>query len=188
VAVIGGGNSGVEAAIDLAGIVGHVTLLEFEATLRADAVLQKKLFSLGNVEVITAALSTASESATARRSTACCTPTAPAAKSGASTSPVSLCRSVCCRTASGSRGHLSCLRTRRDRDRCPLRHFTAGRFRRRRRDHRPLQADRRRHGRGHQSCAYRLRSPHPQRALLNSTGSEVGARLAPPAVSDAAGR
>jgi alkyl hydroperoxide reductase subunit F len=46
VAVIGGGNSGVEAAIDLAGIVGHVTLLEFEASLRADAVLQKKLFSL----------------------------------------------------------------------------------------------------------------------------------------------
>ncbi|WP_374682169.1 alkyl hydroperoxide reductase subunit F [Accumulibacter sp.] len=58
VAVIGGGNSGVEAAIDLAGIVGHVTLLEFEATLRADAVLQKKLFSLGNVELITEALST----------------------------------------------------------------------------------------------------------------------------------
>ncbi|RDE48968.1 MAG: alkyl hydroperoxide reductase subunit F [Candidatus Accumulibacter meliphilus] len=56
VAVIGGGNSGVEAAIDLAGIVGHVTLLEFEASLRADAVLQKKLFSLGNVEVITEAL------------------------------------------------------------------------------------------------------------------------------------
>jgi alkyl hydroperoxide reductase subunit F len=46
VAVIGGGNSGVEAAIDLAGVVGHVTLLEFEASLRADAMLQKKLFSL----------------------------------------------------------------------------------------------------------------------------------------------
>ena len=58
VAVIGGGNSGVEAAIDLAGIVGHVTLLEFEATLRADAVLQKKLFSLANVKVITEALTT----------------------------------------------------------------------------------------------------------------------------------
>ncbi|MEF8734690.1 MAG: alkyl hydroperoxide reductase subunit F [Candidatus Accumulibacter meliphilus] len=56
VAVIGGGNSGVEAAIDLAGIVGHVTLLEFEASLRADAVLQKKLFSLGNIDVITEAL------------------------------------------------------------------------------------------------------------------------------------
>jgi NADH-dependent peroxiredoxin subunit F len=58
VAVIGGGNSGVEAAIDLAGIVGHVTLLEFNGELRADAVLQKKLFSLDNVEVITGAQTT----------------------------------------------------------------------------------------------------------------------------------
>ena len=56
VAVIGGGNSGVEAAIDLAGIVSHVTLLEFDSQLRADAVLQRKLFSLPNVEVITSAL------------------------------------------------------------------------------------------------------------------------------------
>jgi alkyl hydroperoxide reductase subunit F len=58
VAVIGGGNSGVEAAIDLAGIVAHVTLIEFDGQLRADAVLQKKLFSLPNVTVITKALST----------------------------------------------------------------------------------------------------------------------------------
>ncbi len=58
VAVIGGGNSGVEAAIDLAGIVAHVTLIEFDAQLRADAVLQRKLFSLPNVEVITSALTT----------------------------------------------------------------------------------------------------------------------------------
>jgi alkyl hydroperoxide reductase subunit F len=58
VAVIGGGNSGVEAAIDLAGIVGHVTLLEFDGQLRADAVLQRKLFSLANVTVHTKALST----------------------------------------------------------------------------------------------------------------------------------
>ena len=58
VAVIGGGNSGVEAAIDLAGIVGHVTLLEFADTLRADAVLQKKLFSLPNVTVIKSAQTT----------------------------------------------------------------------------------------------------------------------------------
>ncbi|HBZ48069.1 MAG TPA: alkyl hydroperoxide reductase subunit F, partial [Stenotrophomonas sp.] len=56
VAVIGGGNSGVEAAIDLAGIVTHVTLLEFDDTLRADEVLQKKLRSLGNVTIITGAL------------------------------------------------------------------------------------------------------------------------------------
>ncbi|MBB5714563.1 alkyl hydroperoxide reductase subunit F [Sphingomonas aerophila] len=52
VAVIGGGNSGVEAAIDLAGIVAHVTLLEFGDQLRADAVLQRKLRSLPNVTVL----------------------------------------------------------------------------------------------------------------------------------------
>ena len=58
VAVIGGGNSGVEAAIDLAGIVGHVTLIEFDTALRADAVLQRKLMSLKNVEVFTNAQTT----------------------------------------------------------------------------------------------------------------------------------
>ena len=58
VAVVGGGNSGVEAAIDLAGIVGHVTLLEFGDALRADAVLQKKLYSLANVTVIKSAQTT----------------------------------------------------------------------------------------------------------------------------------
>ncbi|WP_447895551.1 alkyl hydroperoxide reductase subunit F [Vreelandella sp. GE22] len=58
VAVIGGGNSGVEAAIDLAGIVGHVTLVEFMGEMRADAVLQKKLKSLPNVDIILNAQST----------------------------------------------------------------------------------------------------------------------------------
>ncbi|MCC6073739.1 alkyl hydroperoxide reductase subunit F [Pseudomonas sp. GCM10022188] len=58
VAVIGGGNSGVEAAIDLAGIVEHVTLLEFGEQLRADAVLQSKLRSLANVTIITLAQTT----------------------------------------------------------------------------------------------------------------------------------
>lgn len=58
VAVIGGGNSGVEAAIDLAGVVSHVTLLEFDHQLRADAVLQDKLNSLPNVTVIVSALTT----------------------------------------------------------------------------------------------------------------------------------
>jgi alkyl hydroperoxide reductase subunit F len=59
VAVIGGGNSGVEAAIDLAGIVGHVTLIEFDPALRADAVLQNKLRSLRNATVITSGQTTA---------------------------------------------------------------------------------------------------------------------------------
>ncbi|MCH4246492.1 MAG: alkyl hydroperoxide reductase subunit F [Acinetobacter populi] len=58
VAVIGGGNSGVEAAIDLAGIVEHVTLFEFDTKLRADQVLQDKLHSLPNTTVIMNALST----------------------------------------------------------------------------------------------------------------------------------
>ncbi len=58
VAVIGGGNSGVEAAIDLAGIVQHVTLIEFDTQLRADEVLQKKLRSLNNVTIITNAATT----------------------------------------------------------------------------------------------------------------------------------
>jgi alkyl hydroperoxide reductase subunit F len=58
VAVIGGGNSGVEAAIDLAGVVAHVTLLEFDAQLRADAVLVNKLKSLPNVTIHTQAQTT----------------------------------------------------------------------------------------------------------------------------------
>jgi alkyl hydroperoxide reductase subunit F len=58
VAVIGGGNSGVEAAIDLAGLVKHVTLIEYGAELRADAVLQRKLRSLPNVTVIVSAQTT----------------------------------------------------------------------------------------------------------------------------------
>jgi alkyl hydroperoxide reductase subunit F len=55
VAVIGGGNSGVEAAIDLANIVAHVTLIEFDHQLRADQVLQDKLRSMKNVDIIVSA-------------------------------------------------------------------------------------------------------------------------------------
>ncbi|MDI1309219.1 MAG: alkyl hydroperoxide reductase subunit F [Methylotenera sp.] len=58
VAVVGGGNSGVEAAIDLAGFVAHVTLLQFDTVLKADAVLQKKLRSLSNVSIVTSAQTT----------------------------------------------------------------------------------------------------------------------------------
>lgn len=53
VAVIGGGNSGIEAAIDLAGIVKHVTVLEFNSELKADQVLQDRLRSLPNVTIVT---------------------------------------------------------------------------------------------------------------------------------------
>jgi NADH-dependent peroxiredoxin subunit F len=58
VAVIGGGNSGVEAAIDLAGIVEHVTLIEFDTQLRADAVLQRRLATLANATTIVNARTT----------------------------------------------------------------------------------------------------------------------------------
>jgi alkyl hydroperoxide reductase subunit F len=59
VAVIGGGNSGIEATIDLAGIVEHVTVLEFAATLRADEVLLRKARSLPNVTIVTEAQTSA---------------------------------------------------------------------------------------------------------------------------------
>lgn len=58
VAVIGGGNSGIEAAIDLAGIVKHVTVLEFSDILRADEVLQRKARSMGNIDIIMQAQTT----------------------------------------------------------------------------------------------------------------------------------
>jgi alkyl hydroperoxide reductase subunit F len=58
VAVIGGGNSGIEAAIDLAGLVSHVTVIEYDPQLRADAVLTARLHSLANVTVITGAQTT----------------------------------------------------------------------------------------------------------------------------------
>lgn len=59
IAVIGGGNSGIEAAIDLAGICRHVTVLEFADSLRADDVLQQKMASLPNVELFTSTQTTA---------------------------------------------------------------------------------------------------------------------------------
>ena len=58
VAVIGGGNSGIEAAIDLAGIVDHVTVLEFDSKLRADQVLQDKANATPNIDIITSAQTT----------------------------------------------------------------------------------------------------------------------------------
>lgn len=58
VAVIGGGNSGIEAAIDLAGLVSHVTVIEFDSKLRADAVLLEKLKSLPNTDIVLSARTT----------------------------------------------------------------------------------------------------------------------------------
>ena len=58
IAVIGGGNSGIEAAIDLAGLASHVTVLEFDSKLRADEVLIRKLKSLTNIDIVLEALTT----------------------------------------------------------------------------------------------------------------------------------
>jgi NADH-dependent peroxiredoxin subunit F len=58
VAVVGGGNSGVEAAIDLAGIAEHVTLIEFDSELRADEVLRSRMRDLPNVEVLVSTMTT----------------------------------------------------------------------------------------------------------------------------------
>ena len=124
VAVIGGGNSGVEAAIDLAGIVAHVTLIEFDTQLRADAVLQRKLRSLPNVDVICSTRRPPKSPATGRRSTAWSTRTARRAKRSASSWKASSCRSAWCPTPNGSRARSSCRGTarsswtRRARPRC----------------------------------------------------------------------
>jgi alkyl hydroperoxide reductase subunit F len=158
VAVIGGGNSGVEAAIDLAGVVGHVTLLEFENVLRADAVLQKKLFSLPNVKVITHALST--EVTGDGKKVNGLMYTDRSSGEGHRARPR---RGVCAdRPATEQRvaqGHDRPLAARRDRDRCADGNVLTGCVRGGRRDHGTLQADHHCHGRRLQSCAQRIRSP-----------------------------
>jgi len=106
VAVIGGGNSGVEAAIDLAGVVEHVTLIEFLDQLKADAVLVSKLRSLPNVEIHVNAQTTETP-ATARRSMACATRTAPPTRNTWWNWPVCLCRSAWCPTPSSSKARWS---------------------------------------------------------------------------------
>jgi alkyl hydroperoxide reductase subunit F len=100
--VIGGGNSGVEAAIDLAGIVAHVTLLEFDGKLRADAVLQKKLFSLPNVTVVTQALTTEVTGDGKKVNGLVYTDRTSGERTSVD-SKASSCRSACCRTPTGSR-------------------------------------------------------------------------------------
>ena len=145
VAVIGGGNSGVEAAIDLAGIVAHVTLIEFDSALRADEVLQRKLRSLPNVDVVVSALTT--EVARRRRTQVTglvYEDRDDRRASTGSTSKASSCRSACCPTPSGSRAASSCRDAARSSidDRGP--DLGARRVRGRRLHHRAVQADRHR--------------------------------------------
>ena len=172
VAVIGGGNSGVEAAIDLAGLASHVTLIEFDPKLRADEVLQAKLRSLRNVAVMTSAQTTevfgdgakvvglaykdrttgAPASARPRRDLR---PDRPRPQH---------------RMAEG-RGEAD--RARRDRGRCARRNLGLRRVRRRRRDDRAVQADRHRHGRRGQSRALGVRLPDARARADGRGGVDV---------------
>ena len=140
VAVIGGGNSGVEAAIDLAGIVAQVTLIEFDSQLRADAVLQRKLHSLPNVKVITSALTTEvlgnGEKVTGLRYKI-----APRTSSMKSRWKASSCRLACCRTPTGSKVRRA-VTARRDHCRCQGPETSIPGCSLRGRDHRAVQADR----------------------------------------------
>jgi alkyl hydroperoxide reductase subunit AhpF len=108
VAVIGGGNSGVEAAIDLAGVVAHVTLIEFADQLKADAVLVNKLKSLPNV---TGPHQRADHRNHRRRRQGQrpeATRTAPPARSTWCRWKACSCRSAWCPTPNGSRARWSC--------------------------------------------------------------------------------
>ena len=157
VAVIGGGNSGVEAAIDLAGIVAHVTLIEFDPQLRADEVLQRKLRSPAERHgASTSAQTTEVHRRRRRRSSGWPTRTATTgAPQPARPRRRSSCRSASCRTPNGSRARSKLVAARRDRDRRTRRDVGAGRVRRRRRD------DRRRSSRSSSpwATARRPRSP-----------------------------
>ena len=101
VAVIGGGNSGAEAAIDLAGVVAHVTLIEFDPQLRADEVLQRKLRSLPNVDIIVSALTTEVLGDGDKVTGLHLHRPAPTTRPTWSSWTASSCRSGCCPTASG---------------------------------------------------------------------------------------
>jgi hypothetical protein len=170
VAVIGGGNSGVEAAIDLAGIVAHVTLVEFDTQLRADEVLQRKLRSLPNVTVIVNAQTTAitgdqkvngltyKDRATGERS----------GRPGR--------RVRADRPGAQHRmaeGHARAVEARRDRGRCQGADLHPGRVRRRRLHDRAVQADHHRRRRWREGGAGRVRPPDPHTSSTSMFASVV---------------
>jgi alkyl hydroperoxide reductase subunit AhpF len=170
VAVIGGGNSGVEAAIDLAGIVSHVTLLEFDSKLRADAVLQAKLGSLPNVTVIVTSALTTEVTGDGEKVNGIVYRTASAGRRSASSWKASSSRSACCPTPTGSRARWP-FAARRDRDRRARPDLAARRLRRRRRDDHALQADHHRHGRRREGQPLGLRPPDPQSRARADAGA-----------------
>ena len=124
VAVIGGGNSGVEAAIDLAGIVSHVTLIEFDGKLRADEACSASCAAWATWTSSSTRRAPRSP-ATGRRSPGWSTRTASAATSTGWRWKASSCRSACCPTPNGCRARWRCRRAARSssttavRLRCP---------------------------------------------------------------------
>ena len=161
VAVIGGGNSGVEAAIDLAGIVAHVTLVEFDGKLRADEVLQRKLRSLPNVRVIVSAQTTEVHGADGKVNALSYKD-----RSLGRHPPRGARRRVRAdRPAAQHRlaqGHDGALAARRDRSRRQGPDVVAGRVRSGRRHDGAVQADHHRDGRRLEGGAQRVRSPDPR--------------------------
>ncbi len=161
VAVIGGGNSGVEAAIDLAGIVAHVTLVEFDGKLRADEVLQRKLRSLPNVRVIVSAQTTEVHGADGKVNALSYKdrglgrdPPRGARRRVRADRPAAQHRLA--------QGHGRALAPRRDRSRRQGPDVAAGRVRGGRRHDGAVQADHHRDGRRLEGGAQRVRSPDPR--------------------------
>ena len=174
VAVIGGGNSGVEAAIDLAGIVGHVTLLEFGAELRADAVLVNKLKSLKNVVIHTQAQTTEITGADGKVNGLTYTD-----RSNGETEAGRARRRVRADRPGAqlrvAQGHDGADPARRDRRRRPRPDLGAGRVRGRRRHHGAVQADHHRDRRRREGGARRVRPPDPPgRAGLSQPARGAG--------------
>ena len=164
VAVIGGGNSGVEAAIDLAGIVAHVTLIEFDEQLRADEVLQRKLRSLPNVDVDRQRADHRGASATATKVTGLRLRRTAATRRGTRRrrSTASSCRSACCRTPSGCEGSRRAVdRAARSSSTTAAQTSVPGVFAAGDCTTVAVQADRHRHGRRLDGRAERLRPPDP---------------------------
>ena len=161
VAVIGGGNSGVEAAIDLAGVVAHVTLIEFDGQLRADDVLQRKLRSLPNVDVDRQRADHRGPRRRRARSPASPTRTAPPASAHRVDLDGVFVQIGLLPNTEWLEGTRRAVAPRRDRDRRPRPDLGARRVRRRRLHDGAVQADRDRHGRRLDRRAQRLRPPHP---------------------------
>ena len=160
IAVIGGGNSGVEAAIDLAGIVEHVTLIEFDTQLRADDVLQRKVRSLANVDVIVGALTTEVLGDGERVTGLTLQDRATDVTHELALAGIFVQIGLLPNT-DWLRGQRGAVRPRRDRDRRSRPHLGARRVRRRRLHHGAVQADRHRPRRRSHRRSERVRSPDP---------------------------